>query len=129
MFTRRTIAAFLFASAAATLTPLGAQGRPKPRRPDLADAIQGDYDGNVTSDMEGPPKNGVAVTVTRIGPNRVRIASDYPRVPPASVNLTRAGGRILNAGGRTSLMYDPDQSPPRLELTFGGEVSWDGKKL
>jgi hypothetical protein len=125
MSTRRSIAAFLFASAAVALLPAGAQARPKPRRPDLADAISGDYDGNVTSDMEGPPKNGVAVTVTRIGPDRVRIASDYPRVPPVNVSLTRAGGRIMNAGGRTSLMYDAG----RLEVTFGGEVSWDGKKL
>jgi hypothetical protein len=129
MFTRRTIAAFLFASAAASLAPLGAVARPKPRRPDLADQVAGDYDGNVTSDMDGPPKNSVAVTLTRTGPNRVRITSDYPRIPPASVTLTRASGRILNAGGRTSLMYDPGESPPRLELTFGGEVSWDGKKL
>jgi hypothetical protein len=130
MFTRRRLAAFLFASAAVSLTPLGAQARPKPRRrPDLADAVQGDYDGNVTSDMDGPPKNSVAVTVTRIGPNRVRITSDYPRVPSACVSLTRAGGRILNPKGRTSLMYDPGKSPPRLELTFSGEVSWDGKKL
>jgi hypothetical protein len=125
MSTRRSIAALLIASAGAALLPAAASARAKPRRPDLADAVAGDYDGNVTSDLDGPPKNSVAVTLTRMGANRVRITSDYPRIPPASVGLTRSGGRILNAGVRPSLMFDDG----RLELTFGGEVSWDGKKL
>jgi hypothetical protein len=128
MFTRRTIAALLIASAAC-LEPLAAQARTKPRRPDLADAVAGDYDGNVTSDMEGPPKNGVAITLTRVGVDRLRITSDYPRILPTSVRLTRAGGRIISAGGDVNFAYDAGQSPPRLELSFGGEVSWDGKKL
>jgi hypothetical protein len=46
------------------------------RKPDLGDAAQGIYAGDVISDSKGSSKNGVTLTVTRIGKNLVRVTSD-----------------------------------------------------
>ena len=50
----------------------GAADEPR-RKPDLGDAAEGAYEGDVISDSKGSSKGGVRLTVTRIGKNLVRI--------------------------------------------------------
>lgn len=73
-------------------------------------------------------KSDVTLTVTRIGVNRVRVTSDYPRLPVVEVALTRAMGKILNRGGDTNFQLDPGKGAARLDVSFLTEVSWSGSK-
>ena len=59
-------------------------------RPDLADAVAGFYPGDVISDSRGSSKAGVALTLLRVGPDRVGIASDYARLPTMEITVERA---------------------------------------
>jgi hypothetical protein len=104
------------------------QTDPPKRKPDLGDAAEGTYFGDVISDSKGSSKSDVTLTVTRIGVNRVRITSDYPRLPVVEVGLSRAMGKILNQGGATSFLLDPGKGDARLDVSFLSEVSWSGTK-
>ena len=70
----------------------------------------------------------VTLTVTRTGLNRVRIASDYPRLPVVEVTLQRALDKIVQSRGDTVFVFDSKQKPPKLDVSFLGEVSWSGSK-
>lgn len=105
-----------------------AQADPPKRKPDLGDAAEGSYFGDVISDSKGSSKSDVTLTVTRIGVNRVRVTSDYPRLPVVEVSLTRALGKILNQGGTTSFLLDRGKGDTRLDVSFLSEVSWSGTK-
>lgn len=105
-----------------------AQSDSPQRQSDLADIAQGTYFGDVTSDSKGSSRSDVTVTVTRIGKNRVRITSDYARLPPVEVPLTRAMDRTLNASGTTPFFLDRSKTPMRLDISFINEVSWAGVK-
>ena len=120
----------LMACAIALLPALdaGAQGDAKKRKPDLADAAQGTYVGDVTSDSKGSSKSDVTLTVTRIGKDLVRVSSDYDRLPAVEVPLTRAMDKILNARGPTAFLLDRSKSATRLDVSFMNEVSWAGTK-
>jgi hypothetical protein len=113
---------------ATVLSQFAVAAEPSVRRHDLGDDAAGAYFGNVTSDTQGAGKQGVALTVTRIGKNVVEITSDYPRLPTVDVHLSLASGKILNAGGPTTLFLDPAASPPQLDVTFNNEVSWAGTR-
>ena len=104
------------------------QADPPKRKPDLGDAAQGTYFGDVISDSKGSSRSDVTLTVTRIGVNRVRVTSDYPRLPVVEVALTRAMGKILNQGGATTFLLDPGKGEARLDVSFLNEVSWSGTK-
>jgi hypothetical protein len=105
-----------------------AQAEPPKRKPDLGDAAEGTYFGDVISDSKGSSKSDVTLTVTRIGTNRVRVSSDYPRLPVVEVALTRAMDKILNAGGQTTFLLDRRKTETRLDVSFLNEVSWAGTK-
>jgi hypothetical protein len=105
-----------------------AQSDSPKHKPDLADVAQGTYFGDVTSDSQGSSQSDVTVTVTRIGKNRVRITSDYARLPTVEVPLTQAMDKILNASGTTTFFLDRSKSPMRLDVSFYNEVSWAGTK-
>ena len=98
------------------------------RKPDLGDAAEGTYEGDVISDSKGSSKSGVTLTVTRIGKNLVRIASDYPRLPVVEVPLTLAMGKILQSRGDSVFLLDRAQSPAKLDVSFRNEVSWSGQR-
>jgi hypothetical protein len=98
------------------------------RKPDLGDAAAGRYAGDVISDSKGSGHQGVTLTVTRIGVNRVHVASDYPRLPEVDVTLTRAMDKIVQTRGNTVFLYDPAKHPVRLDVSFNNEVSWSGSK-
>jgi len=126
MITRRFALGLTWATAASALWRAALAAAP--RKPDLGDAVEGAYVGDVISDSQGSSKDDVRLTVRRIGRNLVEIASDYPRLPIVSVHLTSAMGRILNASGDTTFLYDRSKSPPHLDVSFHQEVSWSGER-
>ena len=122
------------APAAATAVPTASPApSPSPsqaptRKPDLADFVAGEYFGDVTSDSRGSSRTGVSLTLTRIGPNRVQITSDYPRLPVVEVSVMQAMQSIIAADGNTVFVIDRAKDASRLGLTFNHEVSWSGTK-
>lgn len=117
----------LFACSTALVPTLGrAQTESPTRKPDLGDAAQGTYFGDVISDSKGSSKSDVTLTVTRIGKDRVKVSSDYARLPEVEVPLTRAMDKILNARGSTTFLLDRGKGATRLDVSFLGEVSWSG---
>ncbi len=119
------------AGAAATLAPCGFAQDPATRRerqPDLGDVAEGRYFGDVISDSKGSSRNDVGLTITRTGLNRVRITSDYPRLPVVEVSLQRALDKIVQSRGDTAFVYDWSKKPAKLDVSFNNEVSWSGTK-
>lgn len=98
------------------------------RKPDLADAVAGEYYGDVVSDSLGSSQSGVTLIVTRVGKNRVRIRSDYPRLPTVEVVLTLAMQAIVHVSGETTFVIDRAQDARRLDVSFLNEVTWSGQK-
>ena len=94
----------------------------------LADLAAGTYDGDVISDSKGSSRNDVGLTITRTGLNRVRITSDYPRLPVVEVSLQRALDKIVQSRGDTAFVYDWSKKPAKLDVSFNNEVSWSGTK-
>jgi hypothetical protein len=113
------------ALAAAWGSRAGAGIEPR-RKPDLGDAAEGSYAGDVISDSKGSSRSGVTLTVTRIGKDLVRVESDYPRLPVVEVPLTLAMDKILQASGDSVFLLDRSQSPAKLDVSFRNEVSWSG---
>jgi hypothetical protein len=129
---RRTLVHRSAALAAALATRTYAQGATpggtRERQPDLGDVAEGSYFGEVTSDSKGSSRADVTLTVRRTGVNRVRISSDYSRLPEVDVPLMRAMDKIVQAGGDTVFLYDWSKKPAKLDVSFHGEVSWSGAK-
>jgi len=94
------------------------------RKPDLADALAGQYHGDVISDSQGSSHENVSLTLTRVGPNEVSISSDYARLPVVTVRLERAMSQIVNRGGTTAFVYNGG----KLDVSFNNEVSWSGSR-
>ncbi|MDB5694341.1 MAG: exported protein of unknown function [Alphaproteobacteria bacterium] len=117
--------------AAALLLPAGAPAAPGHAAPvprhDLADAAQGSYFGDVISDARGSSHSDVRIDVAKIGPNKVRVTSDYARLPAFTATLTRAMDTIQNAGGAEVFLYDPTRTPPTLMIS-DADASWSGTK-
>jgi len=98
------------------------------RKADLADRVAGTYKGDVASDARGSSRNNVTITVTRTGPNRVEIRSDYPRIPTVTIPLEKAMDAILAASGPYVFLLDTVRSPDRLDLTID-DASWSGTRV
>jgi hypothetical protein len=98
------------------------------RRLDLADVAQGLYEGDVISDSKGSSKSDVRLTVTRIDVDKVRITSDYGRLPSIDVALELAMGRIISHKGDSPFVLDRSKNPPQLDVSFHNEVSWAGTR-
>lgn len=94
---------------------------------DLADIAQGRYFGAVVSDARGSSQSDVRITVTKIGPNRVRISADYPRLPAFEAALTRAMETIQNRGGDALFLLDLSKHPNALSVTVD-DASWAGER-
>ena len=124
---RRTVLGLALATGAGGALAQGTGGS-RERHPDLGDVAEGRYFGDVISDSKGASRSDVTLTITRTGLNRVRIASDYPRLPVVEVPLQRALDKIVQSRGDTVFVYDWKQKPPRLDVSFLGEVSWSGSK-
>jgi hypothetical protein len=130
MFRRQFVLALSSALGTATLFTANSQAQtdaPRPqRKPDLGDAAEGVYFGDVISDSKGSGKSGVTLTVTRIARNQIQVTSDYPRLPVVDVVLTRAMGKILQARGDSVFLLDPAKA--HLDVSFLNEVSWSGSR-
>jgi hypothetical protein len=98
------------------------------RKPDLGDVAEGRYFGEVISDSKGSSRADVTLTLTRTGVNKVRITSDYPRLPVVEVTLQRALDKIVQSRGNTAFVYDWAKKPAHLDVSFDNEVSWSGVK-
>lgn len=119
-----------FAAAALLPGPAAAQragAMVKAARADLADAARGTYFGEVVSDARGSSRSGVRISVARIGPNRVRVSSDYARLPAFTATLIRAMDTIQNADGEALFLLDLSKSPRTLMVTVD-DASWTGAK-
>jgi len=117
------------AGAAASLAPCSfAQDARRERQPDLGDVAEGRYFGDVISDSKGSSRSDVTLTVTRVGLNRVRVTSDYARLPAVEVPLQRALDKIVQSRGDTVFLYDWSKKPAKLDVSFHNEVSWSGTK-
>lgn len=118
-------------AAAVPLSPASALADPKPapapRKADLADRVAGTYAGAVISDARGSSREGVTITVTRVGPNRVEIRSSYARIPTVTIALEKAMDAILAASGPHVFLLDTVRSPDRLDLTID-DASWSGTR-
>ncbi len=95
---------------------------------DLADRVAGTYKGAVASDARGSSRDNVTITVTRTGPNKVEIKSDYPRIPTVTIPLEKAMDAILAASGPSVFLLDTVRSPGRLDLTID-DASWSGNRV
>lgn len=113
-----------------TVSALAQAGPPRvaDRTVDLAERIAGTWQGDVISDARGSSRSNVTITIERIGPNRVRISSDYPRLPVIEVPLEQAMGTILAASGPHVVLFDPSRDIHRLDLSFD-DVSWSGRRV
>ncbi len=96
-------------------------------RADLAHMASGTYFGDVISDARGASRSSVRVTVTRAGPNLVRVVSDHPRLPPFTARLGRAMDSLQNVGGDSVFLLDLSKSPRTLMVTID-DASWAGVK-
>lgn len=83
---------------------------------DLAQAVEGRWRGDVTSDIRGSSRGGVTITVERVARNRVRISCDYPRIPTVEVDLMTAGGSIMNARPGVTFLIELQRDANRLDL-------------
>jgi hypothetical protein len=111
------------AAAAAATSPPANSGAVEP-----ADLVAGKYFGDVIADSKGSSRSDVALTITKLDKWKVRITSDYPRLGTVDVTLTRAGGKIVNAGGNAVFLLDPNVQPLKLEYNPNGEVAYAGRK-
>ena len=109
----------------------GAEATPPPARSatvEPADLVAGKYFGDVIADSKGSSRSDVLLTITKLDKWKVRITSDYPRLGTVDVTLTRAGGKIVNAGGNAVFLMDPNVRPLKLEYNPNGEVVYAGHK-
>jgi sarcosine oxidase gamma subunit len=113
------------ATAAAAQAPGGRTVTVRPS--DLAAQVEATYSGSVISDARGSSRSDVRITVTRIGPNKVRVVSDYPRLPSFESALSRYMATIQNAGGDQVFLFDTAKRPPSLDITVD-DASWSGTK-
>ena len=116
------------AAPAPTAAPTPVPKSTPTRKPDLADFVAGEYFGDVISDSRGSSRTGVSLTLTRVGPNRVQITSDYPRLPTVEVVIMQAMQSIIAAEGNNVFVIDRAKDASRLGVTFNHEVSWSGSK-
>lgn len=96
-------------------------------RADFADMAKGSYAGEVISDARGSSRSEVRVTVSRTGPNQVRVTSDYPRLPAFTARLSRAMDTLQNVGGDAVFLLDLSKSPRTLMVVVD-DASWAGSK-
>jgi hypothetical protein len=111
----------------AMVAPAIAFAAPAQPRPDLANVAAGTYQGDVISDARGSSRSDVTITVTKSGPNSVRVESSYRRIPARNFRLTRAMHTIQNVGGTEVFLLDTSKTPPSLDLTID-DASWSGAK-
>ncbi|WP_114952814.1 hypothetical protein [Sphingosinicella terrae] len=107
----------LAAASTAHWAPALAQ-RTSERPNDLAAQVEGTYHGDVISDARGSSREGVTITVTRVGPNQVEVSSDYRRIPTVRIRIEQAMSAIVQADGDYVFLIQRDSDPDMLNLTI-----------
>jgi hypothetical protein len=109
--------------------PQGGYSPPPPRGAplDLADIAAGVYHGDVISDARGAGRSRVTIVVTKSAPNTVTVTSDYGRLPPFTIRLTRAMNTIQQVGSSVVFLLDLSKGPYGLDIT-DDDASWAGSK-
>jgi hypothetical protein len=97
------------------------------KKPDLADLAAGTYHGDVISDSRGSSQSDVTITVTKVAPNTVSVASSYDRLPAFTTRLTRAMQTIQQVGTAQVFLLDLSKSPRHLDIT-DDDASWSGDR-
>lgn len=120
-------AVLLLACASAPAAGQRAGGAVKAARADFADMAQGAYSGEVISDARGESRAGVRIRVAKVGPNQIRVTSDYPRLPAFTARLARAMDTVQNVGGGAVFLLDLSKRPLTLMVTVD-DASWAGTK-
>ncbi len=123
--TMLAVAGLLGAAPAAAAKPPARSSSARPL--DLADQVAGRYFGSVISDARGSSRSDVRITIAKIGPNKVRISSDYARLPSFEAALSRYLQTIQNVGGDQVVLIDLSKSPVSLDLTVD-DASWSGTR-
>ena len=115
----------------AAVQPAGTAGAPAVPAvaASLADLVVGTYRGDVIADSQGPSRSDVEVRIARVDRTTVRVTSDYRRIEPVEVGLTRIGNQILAADGNTPFIVDLDRSPPTLVFDPRSELAYRGTRL
>ena len=93
---------------------------------DLADRARGSYYGKITADARGRARPQVRVTVTKAGPDKITVVSDYPRIPVFTVAL-RESNNIVRSEGSARFLLDLGKRPAALSIVVDG-ASWSGTK-
>jgi len=119
----RSVTAVMLVLTALDSAPAAAPQKPAAatepaRKPDLADFVEGTYQGDVISDARGSSQSGVTITVKRVGKNMVEVRCDYARIPTVTIPLTQAMSAIVAARGNAVFLLDRDKDPKRLDLTI-----------
>jgi hypothetical protein len=96
-------------------------------RADFADMAKGAYHGDVVSDARGSSRAGVRILVAKIGPNQVRVTSDYARLPAFTARLGRAMDTLQNLDGGAVFLLDLSKVPRTLMVTVD-DASWAGSR-
>lgn len=91
----------------------------------VADVVVGTYFGDVYSDAKGHAQSDVTVTITKLGPRRVRVSADYERLHTVDVDVSRVLDKVMSVGSKVTFMVEPNGG-----LTFSpdGEVSYQGRR-
>lgn len=110
----------LAASAVTAAAFMPVEAKQATRKPDLADAAAGTYEGSVVADTRGGSQSDVVITVRRVSKNVVEVSSDYDRVPTVTIGLTRASDAILNARPPHNFLIQQGRDPKRLDLSIDG---------
>ena len=110
---------FALALFAAIVIPMAMPPSPavaEKQKTDLAAMVEGQWHGDVTSDVRGSSRGDVVITVVRVATNRVRISCDYTRIPTVEVDLMTAGGSIMNARPGVTFLVELQRDANRLDL-------------
>ena len=72
-------------------------------------------------------QSDVTISVDKVGPNTVRVTSDYERLPEFTTRLTRAMQTIQQVGTEQVFLLDLSKRPRTLMVTVD-DASWAGVK-
>ena len=86
------------------------------QKTDLAAMVEGEWHGDVTSDVRGSSRSDVVITVVRVAATRVRISCAYARIPTVEADLMTAGGSIMNARPGVTFLVELQRDANRLDL-------------
>ena len=93
---------------------------------DLADRARGNYYGKIIRDSRARARPQVRVTVTKAGPDKITVVSDYARLPVFTVTL-RESNRVVLGEGSARFLLDLRKRPASLNIVVDG-ASWSGTR-